>query len=223
MKSENRVTIKNSIATRLLKIVFGFYLVIAIGVTLGHMIMEYHYQKKDIRLGLKGIQRTFEQGIALDLWSFDQESLISTIDGMLEVPEIVGVKIRNKNGKVLAVGGIIPQGSIVGNAGQHVNLMGLNNEELAVHKDEIYKLDIFMHEFPIIFNYEQDEKRLGNVTIYSNTSVIFRRVKFGFLMLVINAVLKTAALWLIFLWFSTKLLRKPLGVLTNATADISLD
>ncbi|MCP3901316.1 MAG: PAS domain S-box protein, partial [Desulfobacteraceae bacterium] len=42
-------------------------------------------------------------------------------------------------------------------------------------------------------------------------------------MLVINAVLKTAALWLIFLWFSTKLLRKPLGVLTNATADISLD
>ncbi len=223
MKSENRVTINNSIATRLLKIVFSFYIVIAIGVTLGHMIMEYRHQKENIRLGLEGIQRTFEQGIALDLWHLNQEALISTIDGMLEVPEIVGVKIWNKNDKVIAIGGIIPQGSIAGNVGEHVNLLGLNNEELAIHKDEIYKLDVFMHEFPILFNYKQQEKRLGQVTIYSNTSVIFQRVKFGFLMLIFNAVLKTAALWLIFLWFSTKLLRKPLGILTNATADISLD
>ncbi len=45
MKPGKFIDVKNSIATKLLKIVFSFYLIIAISVTAGHMVMEYQYQK----------------------------------------------------------------------------------------------------------------------------------------------------------------------------------
>ncbi len=224
MKLENQINIRNSIATRLLRIVFSFYIVIAIGVTLIHMIMEYRYQKDNISRDLENIQRTFERGLAIDLWQMNQESLSSTVEGMLEIPVIVGVKIQDENGVFVAVGGIIAQGEDIGNVGRQVNLLGLNQEESKIHEDEKYKLDVFMHRFPIVYTYyEEETKQLGEATIYSNTSVVFRRVKLGFLLLVINAVLKTTALWLIFLWFSTFLLRKPLSALASATRNVSLE
>jgi len=131
MNFENRINIRKSIATQLLKIVFSFYLVIAIAVTLGHMAMEYHYQKDSISSDLEDIQRTFEEGLAVDLWQMHQESLRSTIKGILEIPVIVGVKIQDANSMNVAVGGIIAQGGVVRNVGQQVNLLGLTPGESA--------------------------------------------------------------------------------------------
>jgi PAS domain S-box-containing protein len=42
-------------------------------------------------------------------------------------------------------------------------------------------------------------------------------------MLIINAGIKTLALWLIFLWFSRKYLSQPLAIFTKATNNLSLD
>ncbi|MFQ5559336.1 MAG: HAMP domain-containing protein [Nitrospinota bacterium] len=47
-------------------------------------------------------------------------------------------------------------------------------------------------------------------------------MKFGFLPLVVNAVFKTVGFWMIFLWFSNLLLRKPLAALTTATGKADL-
>ncbi len=98
LKASSRIPIRNSIATKLLRIVFGFYLVIAIGVTVGHMVMEYRYQKESISRDLEDIQRTFERGLAIDIWQLSEESLLTAVDGMLEIPVIVGVKIQDING-----------------------------------------------------------------------------------------------------------------------------
>ncbi len=223
MKVASSVSIKNSIATRLLRVVFGFYLVIAIGVTVGHMFMEYRYQKANIKHDLKDIQRTFERGLAIDLWQLSEEAILSTIDGMLEIPVIVGVKIQDVNGLDVAISGIISQGSVIGNVGQHLNLFGLNQDESAIHEIDKYNFEVFMHQFPIEYSYGAETTQLGKVTFYSNTSVIIRRVKLGFVLLVINAVLKTAALWVIFLLFSNYLLRRPLATLSTDAEKVSLE
>jgi len=223
MKSKRQISIKNSIATRLLKIVFGLYLIIAIGVTVSHMFMEYRYQKKNIHQELMDIQKTFERALGINIWHLNHESLVSTLEGMLNLSELVGVKIQNINGADVAIGGIITQKGITGEAGLHVNLLGLLPEESDVHENEKYNLDVFTHIFPVLYSNNKKTKQLGKATLYSNASVVFQRVKLGFLLLVINAVLKTTALWLIFLWVSTLLLRKPLGILTKATASISMD
>jgi len=99
MKSKRQISIKNSIATRLLKIVFGLYLIIAIGVTVSHMFMEYRYQKKNIHQELMDIQKTFERALGINIWHLNHESLVSTLEGMLNLSELVGVKIQNIFGK----------------------------------------------------------------------------------------------------------------------------
>lgn len=223
MKPDKHIHVKNSIATKLLKIVFSFYLIIAITVTVGHMVMEYRYQKNNISNELKNIQLSFEQGLAINMWQMDQESLRSTIDGLMELPSIVGVKLQNADGVDIAVGGIIDQGEHFGNAGRHINLLGLTQKESQINKEEIYTFDVFMHRFPIIYLYEDEMVHVGEATIYSNTSVVFLRVKFGFLLLMINAAVKTAALWFIFLYFSTLLIRRPLALLASSTENVSLE
>ncbi|MCP3891961.1 MAG: PAS domain-containing protein [Desulfobulbaceae bacterium] len=223
LKAASSVNIKDSIATRLLRVVFGFYLVIAIGVTVGHMFMEYSYQKENIKHDLKDIQQTFERGLAIDLWQLSEEAILSTIDGMLEIPVIVGVKIQNVNGLDVAISGIIRQGGVIGNVGRHVNLFGLNQDESAIHDVAEYNFEVFMHQFPVEYSYGAETTQLGKVTFYSNTSVIIRRVKLGFILLVINAVLKTVALWVIFLLFSNYLLRRPLAALSTDAEKVSME
>ncbi len=220
---EKRITFRNSIATRLLKTVFGCYLVVAFGVTVSHMVMEYRYQKGNISRDLENIQRTFEKALAIDMWQLAEKSLLSTIDGMLEIPVIVGIKIQNTDGVNIAVNGIINQGNDIGNFGRHINLFGLSQEDLSIHESREYKYEIFTHQFLLEYSYGEVPIQLGNATFYSNSTVVFRRVKFGFFLLVVNAVLKTAVLWFIFMWFFGSILRKPLAVLTTAVGKVNLD
>ncbi|MCP4182340.1 MAG: PAS domain S-box protein, partial [Hyphomicrobiales bacterium] len=223
INSGQKINLRNSIATKLLRIVFCFYLVIAISVTLSHMALEYSYQKDSIRRNLEDIQRTFEHGLALNIWKFDHDSLRSTVEGMLKIPEIVGVKIQDENGINIAIGGIIEQENVVGEVDLHINLFGLKQDESKFKQNTLSNFDTFEHQFPLNFPHETRTIQLGAVSTYSNTAVVFNRVKLGFLLLIINAVLKTVALWVIFLWFSKRLLRKPLTLLTEATTKVNLE
>ncbi len=217
------MNIRNSISTKLLRVVLCFYLIIAIGVTIGHMVLEFRYQKKSISSDLADIQSTFENNIAIDIWQMHQELLHSTVEGMLKIPIIAGVKIQNGDGKNLAIGGIISQDGVTGEVGLHVNLLGLDNEKSQIHEDERYKFEVIAHTFPISYEVGNEIKQLGTATIYSNTTVIFRRVKLEFILLFVNALLKTLALWFIFLWFSNRLLRKPLVSLASSIGDVNLE
>ncbi len=223
MKPKKEISIKNSIATKLLKIVFSLYFIIAIGVTLVHMILEYRYQRNNIQQELIDVQKTFEQALGINIWHLNHESLISTLEGMLNLPAIAGVKIKDITGKDIAIGGIITQNEITGDVDMHVNLLGIKAKKSIILDDKKYNYEVFTHTFSIHYTNNEKAKQLGKATLYSNTSAIFQRVKLGFLLLVVNAFIKTAALWIIFHWISTLLLRKPLEILTKATAGISMD
>jgi len=225
MKSENPIGIRSSIATKLLKIVFSVYLLVAVSLTIGQMVIEYRYQKSGVEHDLKAIQQTYEKGLAIDLWQLDDESLSSIIEGMLKLPVVVGVRVRNSRGVDVAVGEIIHQHGVrVGKAVQYINLLGLGKEATALcdenHRDNN---NVFTHEFRLSYVHEGKTDQLGRVTIYSNSSVVFQRVKMGFLLIGLNAILKTVALWFIFLYFSKKLLRNPLLSLASAVENVSLD
>lgn len=225
-KAPNRnstVKTRRSIATRLLRVVFALYIIIAAVVTVSHMVMEYRYQKNNIGRDLEGIQRTFEQELAGDIWHMREESLRSTVKGMLEISTVVGVTIRNDEGDGIAIGGIIAENGDVGNVGLHVAMLGVSQENLTVHKDEKYDYELIGHEFPIIYSYEDGKKQLGEVTLYSSTAVILQRVKLGFLLLIVTTVFKIAVLWFIFMWAFKSILKRPLSILTKATEKVDLD
>ena len=64
-------------------------------------------------------------------------------------------------------------------------------------------------------------ENIGLVTLYTTQSVVMNEVKTGFIMIIVNAIIKTVSLWIFFLWAGFVYLSRPLGALTTATARIA--
>ncbi len=215
MRDKKSIRIKNSIATRLLRTVFGIYLLIAMGVTLTHMITEYNYTKNNIINELSVLHKTFEPGLVISIWNLDIDQLQSTLNGLVNIPVIVGMKVEDELGEELAGIGIIVK--------ENGDIVTRGSDGSQVSSTSAKKLfsKLLWRKFPIIDHVEKE--KIGSVTIYSDSSVVFQKVKLGFAFLVINSIIKTAALWMIFLWFAKKLLGRPLSILTESTEKLDLN
>ncbi len=218
-----RISLKDSIATRMLLVILGLYLLVAMTITLSHVLVEYKYQKENIIQDLEDIEQAFENGLAVSLWGLDQQALQASVEGMLRIPTLVGVKISNLENTIISIGGIIIEQNKTGRVGLHVNISGCSDEEKTVHGDELYSLEIFQRQFSITYDLEGEKILLGQATLYSNSSVIYRRMKLQVVMLLVNLVLTLLTFSMALLWVVNRYLRKPLGILTNAMEDISLN
>jgi len=218
-----QVKLKDSIATKLLIIVFSSYLIITSIVTVSHMLLMYNIQKKNIIHDLKNIQQTFESGLAIDLWLMNQESLESHINGIQNMSAIIGVKIVNNEGSNIAVKGVVSQDNAVFEIELNVNMLGIKSTEVENDKNEFYGFNIFEQKFPIVYKLNGQNKILGTATIYSSSSVIFQKIKLAFIMLIIDALLKIITLAFVFMWFTNNLIRKPLSSLATSTSEVTLN
>jgi len=223
MKNEVDQRVSRSLATRLLRVVFGFFLVIVICLTIAQMAIEYRYQEKSIRKEFSNIQTSFEHVLAGQMWHLDENALRSTVKGIIELPVIVGVKIADQNGKTIALGGIVDTGNSKAQIGTHVHLQGFTPEDEQIKSWDTYRFELFEADFPIIYLVNQQPRVLGRATLYSNTSVVFNRVKASFLMLGIKTVVEITLLWLIFKLVFVRLLKKPLAELTTAVERVTID
>ncbi|MCG8611743.1 MAG: hypothetical protein MI864_14545, partial [Pseudomonadales bacterium] len=68
-------SIRHSIATRLLAIVFSLYVLFAILLTITQMVMEYNKAHSDIENHLKVVHETISSGVATALWDMDDNHL----------------------------------------------------------------------------------------------------------------------------------------------------
>ena len=223
MEAIINIPLKDSIATKMLLMVLGLYLVIAIVVSLSMTWMEYRYQKENIIEDLNNIENAFENGLAVSLWSLDQEALNASVKGMLKVPTLVGVKVSTNEGLTVAIGGIVTEHKDKGKVDIQVNLSGLSDLETVVHNGEVYNLEMFEHQFPIVYKGEGKGIPLGQAVIYSDSSVIYRRMKLQETLQVVNIVLTLLTFALALFWAVNRYLRAPLGSLASATKNVTLD
>ncbi len=91
--------------------------------------------------------------------------------------------------------------------------------------DKLYgKRGNIEERYQLIYEEEQGEKYdIGYMTMYSSSSVVFNRVKNGYFLTLINAIIKTFALWIIVLIAGKKLITKPLTLLTEASQSVDLE
>jgi len=127
--------------------------------------------------------------------------------------EQVGVKIVDQFGTTLAQTGIIASADgepmIVNQEGKLVPVRGLTG--------------LFWHKFPLSFTFNNETNDVGEVTIYSSSKVVFHKVKMGFLFIIINSIIKTVVLWVLFLWIANSLLSQPLSNLTTSIGKMCMD
>ena len=184
----------SSITTKLLTIVFSFYLIIAVTVTLLHVFAEYNDSKQRIGQELERYFEAFVGGVVLAIWDLDKRQLTQSAEGALNVPSVSGIKITGQNGIVLKALGTYS------------------------HNDKISGNKLFWFEGPIIYRGPDSPEPvlLGTLTLYSNNQLVLDRVWLSLTFIIINAIIKTLALWVIFIWVGRALIKTPLLNLTWA-------
>ncbi|MGK5091175.1 SpoIIE family protein phosphatase [Deltaproteobacteria bacterium TL4] len=215
MQNQTKVQIHNSVSFQLLKIVFSFYIAVAISVTLIHMFAEYVRTKQEIIEDLELFHQTFENGIAHALWNVDEEQLQDIVKGMLKLPSIKGITIQDET-------------SLFFQIGETSNELGerwISNDGKKQHPIQqklVYAL--FQKSFPLIYRESPSfEKNVGRITLYSSTDIVIDKIKYGFLFILVNSILKTAALWLIFIGCAHYVLGRPLSKLALAAEQLRME
>ncbi len=202
---------RQSIALHLLTVIFGFYFLVAVLVTVVQLYKEYENTKKEFYEEIQTLPATFGKGISDSVWTYNQELLQSILQGMYNLPIVVGVKIESLDHKMdLQIGAVLNEQNQV----SYYDSKGLPAEQ------KLFGLgaeSLFDYEFPIHYQGPafNGEIPLGKVTLYSNDQLVFERVKYGFFLILINSLIKTFALWFIIYFFIKKYLGRPLQEFTR--------
>ena len=194
IKQEGNTPASNALATQLLRIVFSVYLAIAVTVTLVHIAAEYLNVEESIYQELTQINVTFEKGLAQALWDMNDEYAQSIPLGILNMPVVTGVQLQDI------------AGNIISDVGEGTK-----------------KEDLLQRSFDISFMDLNEEKKVGTLILSSSRTIILEKVRYGFLFILINSVIKSAALWIIFLWFGKRLVSTPLASLTSQVKKLDFD
>ena len=189
-----------SLAGRLFKLVFGGYLILAILVTSVQLGLEYSSEQRLIGSDLVSLGQSFNGGVAGAMWELDRPLMKTMAQGIAQTSIVTGVRIASASGETLAAVGEIP-------STEPVNIDGF----FAPFQ---FNATSLRKETPT------GTRELGQLTIYSDRSVALERVKYSFFVILINSLVKTAGLWLIFYLVISKGLSRPLAKLTEVVSHL---
>ncbi|MBU1001968.1 MAG: response regulator [Proteobacteria bacterium] len=197
--ARHTVPLTDSIGTRLLMMVFAVYVVVTAVLTAIHMYSEFDNTKTTVTFELRALAKTLNQGLATAIYNVDDAQLRSILDGLMESPIVVGIKIETEY-----------QGTFI--AGETTPLPTPQDNTLLKYSDTILYSEPGSATIP-----------MGVLTLHSSRSVILGKVWHSLMLILINSVIKTFALWVIFLWMSRAMLSRPLAKLTAAAREIDMD
>jgi diguanylate cyclase (GGDEF)-like protein len=215
---------KNGIGLRLLRYVFGCYLIVALLITTLQLNSEYRDVKRKVFNQINDIETTFKDSIMNSIWSFDTSQLEVTLSGMMKIDAVSGIKIVSERNEVLAsIGDVIVDDSTVISEKYLEDPKMKEIEHLPASSDA--QQTLFEYAFPLerLDNTSGPYTLIGFGHIYTDVNIIFDRVKYSFLLIIIFSIIKSAALWLFFLFFVNKFVAKPLEALANAASALNPD
>ncbi len=208
----------DSIAARLLRIIFGCYFVVTVVVTTVQLTAEYRHTEQGVLREIDAMQQTFGPGIGDAMWRYNDDILRGILGGMRALPVVEGIKVENDSGEIVAAVGAVSDRK--GRA-LHADSAGRMIEVL--RSDGLLE-KTFSREFPIMFTGESGTaQKIGSWTVYSNQRIVVKQVQYGFFLILINSVIKTIALWFIFFYVVQRWLGRPLRQLSDFVGELNID
>lgn len=203
------------LAATLVRVIFGAYMVVAVALTCGQLALDYRRQQAVLVEEVAQLAAAAEPSLAHALWNFDDEQLASNLEGILRSVNVFGAQVLNPEGQVVGVLGAIPSNNgidcrhAVGRAVEFAGKCGARAARA-----------LFAVERPLWYASSQPAgaraQQLGTLVLYTSRSVVMERAAYGFAVIVIGALLKTLALWLIARTVITHFVSRPLHKLTHA-------
>ncbi len=204
------------LATRLLRVIFGCYFLVTLVVTAVQLTAEYQHAANRLEREIDAMEGTFGPGITDALWRFNNEILRGILSGMNALPTVIGTRVDDAQGKLVVATGAIQD------AQGHKVLVGFDGTLTPASEGVFEKM--FSRSFNVVHIDQNGEKRIiGKWTVYSSRAIILKQVEYGFMLILVNSVIKTLALWFIFIFVIDRALGKPLQQLSEFVGGINLD
>ena len=199
---------KQGLSKKLLARVLSVYFVLTLIVTTGQIFTEYLNAKSHIEGELKTLKNTFSTSLTRAIWELNTPQAESIALGLMELPIIEGVQIRDENSNYIA------------DLGRTSKLFGesINRGVIRDHSG-----GTFGYSFPLIFEFSGRTSLVGDVTLYSSSDITFSRIEVGIFFLLGNAIIKTAFLVFLFMSAFRTMLTNPLNELTQQISNFNLD
>jgi PAS domain S-box-containing protein len=193
-----------SLANRLIYIVLRWYLAFAVIATMVQLGLEYRSISSTIAGDLISLSRSFGPSVREAMWAFDRPLLDTMTKGIAQTAFISGVRIESASGEVMASAGRFPQ------AGQSSGTGLLS--------------DFQQHVIPLEqISSNGTTRMLGRMTLYSDRAIVLDRIRYSFLVILFNSLIKTAGLWLIFYWVVRRWLVRPLRSIADSVSELRFD
>lgn len=191
---------KYSLGQTVIKYVFRSYLLIAILITLLQMYVEFHRVQNNMIVELKTVAQNISPGLSEQLWNLDSDGIARALNRIIINDKIIGISIADNNDRVTTSAGL-EDNSKLGTIGRQRSV-----------------------EFPIYYDDEDDNSRtqVGHGVIFSNPDFVFSQVKNGFMIIIINSLLKTILLWFIINHFIKKIIETPLSELESIIRNFDI-
>ena len=205
--------LQKSLSKKLLTSVLSVYFLLTFVVTCGQVIAEYVNTKDYIRDELTTLQKTFSRSLTRAIWELNTKQTITTAEGLLAIPMIEGIIVRDDSGEIIS------------QLGRSLDIRELYSQQL-VQEEAIIEdtpSGLFGYTFPLIFEFSGRATQVGDVTLFSSREVVFSRIMISIYFLIGNAMIKTTFLIILFLMAFRKLLTEPLAQLTEQIEDLELN
>ena len=201
-----------SISRRLLVSVLSVYFVLTFIVTCAQIYADYSNTKDFISNELKNLEKTFSESLTRAIWELNTPQVTSISEGLLEIPMVQGVLIRDDNRELLTQMGNIS------------NVESFKSSALSDEGSVISEADgLFGYTFPLIFEFSNRTTQVGDVTLFSSREIVISRILLSILFLIASAIVKTVFLIILFSLAFRKHLTSPLTELTEKIEKLDLE
>jgi signal transduction histidine kinase/CheY-like chemotaxis protein/HPt (histidine-containing phosphotransfer) domain-containing protein len=196
-----------SIVSRLFRVAFGLYIVVAVLLNILLVVREYVDTKATIQRELEMYQGVFGAALADALWSMDRDKLDAIASGIVAVPEIAALLVIDPANRHVFVSAFNRDGTV---SVSHEGPDG-GGEKAALNVPGSSR-----YGFDLVYHHEGGGSVVGHAEFVSGQSYLLHQIIGRTLLILGAAVVKEAVLWGIFLIVGRRYLSRPLTALFRA-------
>jgi signal transduction histidine kinase len=191
-----RLSKNNNLSYRLLFLILMCSSVFTLLGTAIQLYMDYREDVQKIENGFQQIRESFIQPLAVSLWNFDKEQLQIQVKGMISLPDMRYVEIREKRGD------------------QDVTILVMGKPETG---------ESISHQFLLEYEKETSNIRVGSLLVTASLTDVYNRIRAKVLLVLVTQAVKTFFVSVLILLIFHFLIMKHLNVVALHMKEIGLD
>ena len=194
----------STLSRRLLRSMLPWYLLATVVLVAAQLTIQYISISQAISSDLASLGRTIEPAVTDAVWELDQGHLLKALDSVRQNAIISGLQVTSSDGDIL-VERNWPRSS--SDIERSVLFVGGHAVAVPLHRPAA----------------DGGQQLIGTLNLYTDPSVVWDRIKYGFMVALLNFIVLSGVLWLLFVWTIRSRLSKTLEAVVAAVKSWRFD